>query len=274
MDGPFTERASFAADPIPGKREGAAASSCPARPAPEGDALAPLLLDQRFQNHLWRGHRVHDSALLAEKGIPSGYPALDAVLPDGGFPAAALTEIFVPSVEPIADFPAGFPSGKGELALVLPALARLAPQRLITLVAPPAVPYAPAFAAAGIDLGRLVVVRPRDARDAAWAAEQALRDGNCAAVLVWLDHALLTGLRRLQLAAEAGGTLGLLYRPWAARRSASPAALRLALAPTAVGLRVEVFKCRGSSVRSSVEVVLRDGFVLQRALKNAPQPAA
>jgi hypothetical protein len=226
MDGPVTER------PL----------------SDDADPLASLLLDSRFQKSLWRGHRVHDAALLGgARGIPSGHAALDAVLPDGGFPAAALTEVFVPS-------------GQGELALVMPALARLATDRLITLVAPPALPYAPAFAAAGIALERIVVVETRDARDTAWATEQALRDGSCGAVLAWLDHSLITGLRRLQLAAEAGGTLGLLYRPWAARRSASPAALRLALTPTATGLRVEVIKCRGSSARMTVTVELHDAF--------------
>jgi hypothetical protein len=244
MDGPVTER------PLPDAAPDAGA-------ARDADPLAPLLLDHRFRKSLWRGHRVHEGELPGRSGIPSGHPALDALLPDGGFPAAALTEVFVPSVEPLA----GVLSGKGELALVMPALARLSAEgRLIALVAPPAVPYAPAFAAAGIDLDRLVVVQARDARDAAWAAEQALRAGACAAVLVWLDHALLGGLRRLQLAAEAGDAFGVLYRPWAARRSASPAALRVALAATAAGLRVEVLKCRGSSARARIAVTLHDGF--------------
>ena len=211
--------------------------------------LEPLLADRR----LWRGHRIADAA----SGIPSGHALLDAALPDGGFPAAALTEIFVPSVEPIATAMPGL----GELALVLPALARLSREpRLIVFVAPPEVPYAPAFVAAGFDLERLVVVRPRDGRDAAWAAEQALRDGSASAVLAWIDHALITTLRRLQLAAETGGSLGVLYRPWAARRSASPAALRLALGPAPTGLRVDVLKCRGSSQRARLELPLDDAF--------------
>lgn len=225
-------------------------------PVTERPPIDALLRDPRLQASVWRGQRVADGAT----GVPSGYPALDAALPEGGFPAAALTEVFVPSGEPLAGLPPGLLPGKGELALVLPALARLSADRLIVLVAPPALPYAPALAAAGIALERLVVVEARDARDTAWAAEQALRDGAAGAVLAWLDHALVAGLRRLQLAAEAGGALGVLYRPWAARRSASPAALRLALTPATGGLRVEVIKCRGSSARASVVVALRDGF--------------
>lgn len=233
--------------------------------------LDPLFADQR----LWRGRRVRDGAAGAARGIPSGHPALDAALPDGGFPADALTEIYVPSVEPLTGAPAGrradAPRGIGELALVLPALARLARgPRLIALVAPPAIPYAPALAAAGLDLGRLLVVEPRDARDTAWTLELALRDGAAAAVVGWLDHALVASLRRLQLAAEAGGCWGVLYRPWAARRAASPAALRLALAPAAGGLRVELLKCRGSSLRTTLQVPLADAFAPVGAPTVAP----
>lgn len=230
MDGPVTER-----DLALTRRE---------------TLLEPLFVDRR----LWRGPCAASGTTRGiASGIPSGHAVLDAVLPDGGFPAAALTEIYVPSVEPLA--------GIGELALVLPALARLARgSRLITFIAPPELPYAPALVAAGIDLDRLVVVRARDARDVAWATEQALRDGSCVAVVAWLQHSLLAGLRRLQLAAEAGECWGVLYRPWPTRRASSPAALRLALAPTAAGLRIEVLKCRGSNTRTTVEVALADAF--------------
>ena len=257
MDGPVTERDLPVSKAVPDADAGTDAD------ARRAALLEPLFADRR----LWRGQHG-----ASADGIPSGHAALDAVLPDGGFPDAALTEVFVPGVAPSAGPLAGLLAGIGELALVLPALARLARGlRLIAFVAPPELPYAPALAAAGIDLDRLVVVRARDARDAAWAAEQALRDGGCAAVVAWLEgHEKKKGsspdlpLRRLQLAAEAGECWGLLYRPWAARRSASPAALRLALTPVAGGLCVEVLKCRGSSVRRTVEVPLADAFAIGR----------
>jgi len=254
MDGPVTE-------PIP-------PADAPATERRDAALLGPLLADRR----LWRGPRVADAARDAASGIPSGHPALDAALPEGGFPAAALTEVFVPSAGPPGR-PSGLPPGKGEVALVLPALARLARgARLIAMVGPPAIPYAPALAAAGLDLARVVVIEARTARDLAWATEQALRDGSASAVLAWLDQTLLTTLRRLQLAAEAGGCLGVLYRPWAARRSASPAALQLALTPTVAGLRVELLKCRGTSRRWRIELPLGDGFAARAALAPGPLP--
>ena len=52
-------------------------------------------------------------------------------------------------------------------------------------------------------------------------------------------------LRRLQLAAETGNALAVLYRPRRAADTASPAALRLELEPTATGLHIRVLKRRG-----------------------------
>ena len=53
-------------------------------------------------------------------------------------------------------------------------------------VAPPNLPYAPALAAAGVDLTAVVVVAPSSRRDALWASEQALRSGSCHALIAWL----------------------------------------------------------------------------------------
>jgi hypothetical protein len=80
--------------------------------------------------------------------------------------------------------------------------------------------YPLAAVACGIDLSRLILVRPQHDRDETWAIDQALRSGGASAVLAWpekLDDHLF---RRLQLAAEAGDTLGLLMRP--ARALAEP----------------------------------------------------
>lgn len=113
----------------------------------------------------------------------------------------------------------------------------------MAFVAPPYVPYAPALAAAGIDLSCLLLVHPKR-EDQLWAVEQSLRAGACAAVLAWIAQAEATSLRRLQLAAEAGGAIGVLFerRPLAG----SIAALRLGLEPVeAGGVNVHILKRRG-----------------------------
>jgi hypothetical protein len=111
---------------------------------------------------IWRG----GDCAPEPAALPTGYSALDAVLPGGGWPQGALTEILLER------------EGIGELRLALPALSTLTREgRAVVWIAPPYRPYAPALAASGIDLARLIVVRGRDLRESLWAYEQALRAG-------------------------------------------------------------------------------------------------
>jgi cell division inhibitor SulA/protein ImuA len=181
---------------------------------------------------VWRGDAPGRGGV---PGIPSGFAALDAELPGGGWPVGALTEIF-PSHE-----------GIGELRLLGPALASLARRgERLAWIAPPHLPYAPALAAAGIDPAKLVIVRAASAKDALWAAEQALRSNACGAVLAWPEKIAWPELRRLQLATEGSQALAVLFRPPRTASEASPAALRLALDTCEGDLAVRVLKRRGA----------------------------
>jgi hypothetical protein len=197
------------------------------------ESLHALLDDPR----LWRAGRQgrHWPTLS------SGHPQLDALLPGGGWPAAMLTEIAVECW------------GSGELELFMPLLARLsAPGAVratgwLALISPPFLPYGPAFAAAGIDLSRLLLIRARDDMDSLWSAEQALHSGSCRAVLAWAGRADGRRLRRLQLAAENGQAPLILFRPAAALAAPSPAALRLRLAAGDGSARLHLVKHRGGA---------------------------
>lgn len=190
---------------------------------------------------IWRGR----SAAL-RSGLSTGFAALDEYLPDSGWPRTGLIEILVPRF------------GSGELTLLVPALAtltRAAAARWCVWVAPPLVPFAPALASRGVMLDRLAVVggtfSPRqDARfrgdPGMWAFEQTLASGACDAVLGWLRQMKPRDIRRLQLAAERGRTLGVLFRPRRAAREASPAVLRLGVEPLAVGVRLTILKGRSA----------------------------
>lgn len=182
------------------------------------------LLDTR---RVWRGQAVVSLSTTQ----PTGHPELDAVLPGGGWPESALSELLVAT------------TGIGELRLLWPTLARLtsAGERVI-LVDPPHLPYPQAWLAVGIDLCHLSIVQATG-RDTLWAAEQCLRSGSCGAVLCWPKHADDRALRRLQIAAETGQTLGFTYRPLREAVNPSPAALRLAIDARPAQLRV--LKCRG-----------------------------
>ena len=192
------------------------------------DALAELLRHPA----LWRGADAG-----APETLPTGFRALDARLPGGGWPLFTLVELLVPA------------AGVGEIRLLLPALRSLTAAgtepRWVAWLAPPHLPYAPALADAGLDPARMLVIRPRAGVDRLWAMEQALRSGACAAVLGWTGEARDPILRRLKLAAEEGRTPAFLLRPSIHRNEHSPAALRIALAAREYGLDVEILKSRG-----------------------------
>jgi cell division inhibitor SulA/protein ImuA len=180
----------------------------------ERDALAEILADAR----VWK---LKDASAAPARPVWStGMSSLDARLPGGGWPTASLIEVLLED------------TGLGEIQLFLPALVacqgRVESPWLIW-IAPPYEPYAPALAQQGIQLNRLLVVRPPSATEGLWAAEQALSSGVCAAVFLWLKGTDDRWLRRLKLAAEAGGALGVLFRPERHRYESSPASLRIVL---------------------------------------------
>src|SRR5215813_8970637 len=191
-----------------------------------GDTKIARLLEHPA---IWRGRSA-----AQRSGLSTGFAALDEYLPDSGWPRTGLIEILVSRF------------GSGELTLLVPALAaltRAAAARWCVWVAPPLVPFAPALASCGVVLDRVAVVgvaRPL------WAFEQTLGSGACDAVLGWVRQVKPRDLRRLQLAAERGRTLGVLFRPRRAAREASAAVLRLGVEPLTVGVRLTILKGRSA----------------------------
>jgi cell division inhibitor SulA len=124
----------------------------------------------------------------------------------------------------------------------------MTPARWCTWVAPPHEPYAPGLEARGVTLDRMLVVKTHLPL---WAHEQALRSGACAMALAWLPRVSPRAIRRLQLAAEQGRALGVLFRSQQFAHLASPAMLRVLLDPVKdtgrYGARVTLLKSRGGS---------------------------
>lgn len=178
--------------------------------------------------------RIERRPARREGSIRCGRPEVDAALPDG-FPRGALTEL------------AGGPAS-GKTAVALSLLAALERDALFAWVDARGDLYPPAAAALGVDLARLLVVRPDAAPErsgpgageegrrapalgALWAAEALLGSGAFAAVVADVPEVRLArgadaAARRLQAAAERGGAVGLwLASPGAGLRL--PAAVRL-----------------------------------------------
>jgi protein ImuA len=226
-----------------------------------GDSLADRSVIElaRLLEHpaIWRGR----NAARRVEGLPTGYAALDAALPGGGWPRTGLIEVLVPRF------------GIGELYLVMPALAALTTRpaaRWCVWVTPPLEPYAPALVAHGATLERMLVVRvPRRgasldslagrsvAPEVLWAFEQTLGSGASDIALAWAAWSPRPrGIRRLHLAAERGKTLGVLFRPVRAADESSAAILRLSLESRAAGARVTLLKSRGGA-RGSIDLSWR-----------------
>jgi protein ImuA len=155
----------------------------------------------------------HVSPWGAEKGsLRLGVPALDDAL-QGGLACGALHEL-----SPASELQLGSAFGFG---LAIAALAAAGGRQVLCIQTDFAAreagaPYGLGLDRLGLPLDRLLFLRVTHPRDALWACEEALKCPALAAVLAELPEAGgtadLTATRRLSLAAQAGGGLGLLLR--------------------------------------------------------------
>jgi protein ImuA len=187
-------------------------------------ALAPDL------PHVWLGREL---AQAQEQTVPTGHAALDAQLPGRGWPLGSLVEVLQAQEQ------------QHVWQLLGPGLAAAtAGGDPAVLVHPPYQPFGPCLRAQGIAPERLLCVHAEKPSARLWAAEQALRCADVAAVLAWVPLARPEELRRLHLCAQSGQKLLVLFRPLAARDQSSPARLRLVVQGTET-LEVLVVKRRG-----------------------------
>jgi hypothetical protein len=208
-----------------------------------------------------------------EARISSGCKPLDRLLPGGGFARGSLVEWLA----------AGPGSGAAVLALTA-AREACCDGGVLVVVDRDGTFYPPAAAAWGVDLQSAIVVRPTNEKDEHWALDQALRCPDVAAVFAWPKS--LDGLtfRRLQLATETSGGLGMFVRPATTRAKPSWANVRLLVEPrvesrelreqgkrvqhslstlnsrlsTHWRLRVEILRCRGLLKKSEIELEIDD----------------
>ena len=158
------------------------------------EGIEKLLLNNR---DLWRAcdlDKVNSNS--------TGDKKLDNILPGGGWPKKGLVEV-------INQY-----HGIGELQLLIPLMLSVIKQgKWMLWVCPPHIVYAPALQQAGIDTDQILVVNKAvPCKDALWSMERALRSNNCGLVLTWQTWLSVKVLRRLQLAAETGSTLGFIFK--------------------------------------------------------------
>lgn len=198
----------------------------------------------------------------AREVVASGFRPLDPLLPAGGVRRGSLVEWLAGGADAAGGAAA---AGTGAATLACAVACRLAraaagsPRALVLVdrtgwFHPPAV--LPWLGGDQTDV-RLVVARPAHDEEEIWAIDQALRCPGVAAVLAWPREGVAAGLggasaarrrpprpwavamRRWQLAARAGGAVGLFVRPLAAADEPSWAEARIAVAPLPGGSLLE-----------------------------------
>ncbi len=209
----------------------------PQTPDPNPQTLNPIDLAtlKALLRNVQGGYRGQRRA----RAIPSGLAALDAALPGGGLTLGTMTEILYDG------------DGTGATSLAICFARQAAGDRgHVILIDPPGADghlYPPALVQAGLRLDRTVIVRPASLRDAAWACDQSLRCGGVAAVILHQNARKpfdARTSRRFQLAAEQGGSLGLILHKALQRAGPTFAAVRLRIETTDPPRRIHVLKTR------------------------------
>ena len=178
----------------------------------------------------WESNASRGSSLV----IPTGSPALDELLPGGGWPKAGLVEITVPDEHTDA------------MSLLLPALMRLSQQgRWLVMVTPPYQPRARILTAAGMNTSKVLQVNPHPGRSGLWTVESLMHSGNCSIVMAWPSCATELMAKKLKKAATTGKTPAILFRQEGMPACTSIADVRLKLEVTDSGMVVYLLDGQG-----------------------------
>jgi len=200
---------------LPARRPHDAPASSPLCAVAPAPAASPRALPRDIEAALWRGDQI-GSPLGAT--MPSGFAALDAELPGGGWPCNALTELLQPQ------------PGVAEWRLLGDAVRRaVAAGRTLVVVAPPHAPHLPGLQHLGVDERHLVWVRADRPAERLWVTEQLIRANAAGLLLSWLPQARPEQIRRLQLCAQSCDAPVFLCRPITAASEPSAAPLRVEL---------------------------------------------
>jgi hypothetical protein len=180
---------------------------------PRHSAVLKDLRERLRQIDRSRAPAAGDGALSS-----TGVAALDALLPATAFRAGMIVEWVVEG------------AGSGAVRLALPmVIEALQNGGVLVVIDDRREFYPPAALRLGLDLDRMIVVRPRNRQETIWTFEQALRCLGVAVTLGWINTLPDRVFRRLQLAAEHGAGLGLFMRPAEARREPTWADIRWAV---------------------------------------------
>jgi protein ImuA len=141
--------------------------------------------------------------------------------------------------------------------------------------------YVLALSGWSVDSNKVMLIRPQTRTETCWAIEECLRCPGVSATWAWVDERIPVRFnRRWQLAAEAGGGMGLFFRPVSARRQPVWAELRLLVTPMAGAqeesrrLNIEVLYRRGGKGGSAQAWEIDHAAGLVRLVPEVAHPAS
>lgn len=172
--------------------------------------------------------------------VSTGCDELDQELPEGGYVPGTMVEWLEPAA-----------GCGGDYLVLMAARNAIAGGKYFIVVDSLHQFYPPAAVALGLPIDRIIVIRPKEEADAMWAIDQSLRCSAVGAVMARIDNLNELHARRFQLAAEAGGGLGLFIRPPQVRREPTWAEIQWLLEPPRSVLTPMEFAMQRASLRNN-----------------------
>lgn len=160
---------------------------------------SPVLIELRERIKRLEGGKAHE-----RPSLPFGVTAIDAKLPNGGLALGALHEV------------AG--GGNGAIdgaaaALFAAGIAARTKGKVLWCMTRHDL-FAPALVQAGLSSDRVIFVEVGDEKDILACFEEGLRHTGLGATVAEVARLSMTASRRLQLAAETSGSIGIAIRRW------------------------------------------------------------
>lgn len=185
-----------------------------------------------------------------QPGVPTGLASLDQALPWKGLPTRGLIEIVCK------------PSDMAELQLLLPVLQqRSQGKQSLLWMTPPYSLQGEALQQTGINLkNSFVIPAQAQCNQALWSLEKALQSKECSMVLAWQNWLSARVLRRLELAAQHGNTLGVVFHQRPQPRSSTSLQLQIQVLNDRISgrraLEVTVLQAAGQALGSKHRLML------------------
>src|SRR3984893_8497967 len=178
------------------------------RVAKDMRAPAPTPIVEELREHI---RRIEGPSARGRGVLPFGIKEIDRHLPGGGLALGALHEV------------AG--GGNGAIdgaaaALFAAGIAARTRGKVLWCITRPDL-FAPALAQAGLKSDRVIYLEAGDDKSVLACFEEGLRHGGLGAVVAEVARLPMTASRRLHLAAEGSGTIGMALRRWRRQTEAS-----------------------------------------------------